>query len=85
MTKVIRLAITILAPTGVPQKKDTEMPAKKQTAESMPDVMMTLRNVLHICIEVNAGKIIRLEISRVPIILIPRTTVSAVSTAMTTL
>lgn len=42
---------------------------------------MTDRNVLHTRIDVSAGKMIRLEISMAPIIRMPRTMVTAVSTA----
>ena len=43
---------------------------------------MTDRNVLHTRIDVSAGKMIRLEIKRAPIIRIPSTIVTAVSTAI---
>ena len=42
---------------------------------------MTDRNVLHTRIDVSAGKMIRLEMSMAPIMRIPSTTVSAVSSA----
>ena len=46
---------------------------------------MTDRNVLHTRIDVSAGKMIRLEIKRAPIIRIPSTIVTAVSTAISVL
>lgn len=75
----------MLAPVGVLYRYEIEIPIKKQTTERIADVIITLLKVLHTCIAVSAGKIIRLEISSVPIIRIPSTTVSAVKTAIITL
>ena len=47
--------------------------------------MVTLRKLLQSRIAVSAGKMMRLEISIVPIILIPTTIVSAVRSAMSIL
>ena len=75
----------MLAPTGVLQRYDAVIPRKKHVTESIDDVIITLLKVLQTCIDVSAGKIIRLEIRSVPIILIPSTTVRAVSMAITVL
>lgn len=58
------------------------IPIKRQTTETIAEFIMTLLNVLHIRMEVNAGKMIRLEINNAPIIRIPRTIVTAVRTAI---
>ena len=48
----------------------------------MPDTIITDLKDLQTRIDVSAGKIIKAEISNVPIILIPITIVNAVSTAI---
>ena len=54
----------------------------RHTTEITAELMMTLLNVLHTLMDVRAGKMIRLDIKRAPIILIPSTMVTAVSTAI---
>ena len=48
-------------------------------------MMITLRKFVHTRMDVSAGKMIRLEIRSVPIIRIPSTIVTAVSTAISVL
>ena len=55
---------------------------KRQTHDTAAETAVTARKLLQTRIEVSAGKIIRLEISRAPIILMPTTTVTAVSSAV---
>ena len=84
-TNTIALTITTLAPVGVSREYDVHIPIKKQKTESTPEQIITDLNFLQTLIEESAGKIISAEISRVPIILIPITIVSAVSNAITVL
>ena len=56
-------------------------PATKQTTEMRAAQSTTPLKLLHTRMAERAGKIIRLEIKRAPIIRIPSTTVTAVSTA----
>ncbi len=58
---------------------------QKHTTATMPADHTTLRKLLNTRIEVSAGKITRLEIRSAPIIRIPSTIVTAVSTAATLL
>lgn len=74
--------ITTLAPAGVEYKKETVIPTKKHVTEIIPDEIITLLKLLKTRIDVNAGKMIKLEISIVPIIRIPRTIVIAVKKAI---
>jgi hypothetical protein len=55
---------------------------KKQTIDSTADDIVTLRKLLNTRIDVNTGKIIKLEIIIAPISRIPITIVKAVSTAI---
>lgn len=57
-------------------------PEKKHIAETVTEHTVTPKKVLKILIDVSAGKIISAEISNVPIIFIPNTTVTAVKTAI---
>ena len=58
------------------------MPVKKQPTEIAADSSTVLLKRRQIRIAVNDGKTIRLEISSVPIMRIPKTTVTDVSRAM---
>lgn len=58
------------------------IPATKHTTETAAALITTPRNVLHTRMDVSAGKMIRLEMSRAPIIRMPSTIVTAVSTAI---
>ena len=80
--KSIKFIITTVAPAGVLNPKEINIPAKKQTKDTTTELIITLRKFLKSLIEVRDGKIIRAEISSVPITLIPITIVKAVSTAI---
>ena len=58
------------------------IPMQKQTTDTTAELTVTERKVVHTRMEVRAGKMIRLEISKVPIIRMPSTMVTAVSTAI---
>ena len=77
------LTITTLAPVGRFMAKDKHIPIKKQITEMIAEANIRPLKLLTIFLAVIAGKIIRLEIKRVPIILIPKTTVKAVKKAIT--
>ena len=81
----IKFTITMLAPVGVENPYDTSRPIKKQTMEITADEMTTKRNCLKTRMADNAGKIIKLEISIVPIIRMPTTMVTAVNSAISIL
>ena len=81
----IMLTATIVAPVGVSSIYEKARPIIKHTADKTAEHITTLLNLLHTRIDVSAGKIIRLEIRSVPIILIPSTTVTAVRTDNTVL
>ena len=57
------------------------IPMQKQTTDTTAELTVTEQNVVHTRMEVRAGKMIRLEISKVPIIRMPSTMVSAVKMA----
>ena len=57
-------------------------PIKKHTTDTTPEDTTTPRKLLNTRMDVSAGKITRLEISMAPIILMPRTIVMAVRTAI---
>lgn len=80
--KTAALTKTTLAPAGVEYKKETVIPIKKHATEIIPEEIITRLKLLKIRIEVKAGKIIKLEINIVPIILIPSTIVIAVKKAI---
>ena len=73
----------MLAPVGAAYKKERINPMQKFKTDSTAEQMITPRKLFTIRIEVKAGKIIKLEISMAPIILIPKAIVTAVNTAMT--
>mgnify|MGYP003302253367 CR=1 FL=1 len=72
---------TTLAPVGVERKKLMNMPTIKHTAESTPEHMTVPLNVLHSRMAVRGGKMIRLEMSKAPIMRMPSTMVTAVRQA----
>lgn len=76
---------TILAPVGIENTYENTIPKKKQNTDIIAEHIITFLNVFTIFIDVSAGKIIKLEISIVPIILIPTTIVIAVNIAITVL
>ena len=61
------------------------MPMQKQITDKIPEDHTTPLKLLNTRMEVSAGKMIRLEINNAPIIRIPRTIVTAVSTAINVL
>ena len=61
------------------------MPMQKQITDKIPEDHTTPLKLLNTRMDVNAGKMIRLEISIAPIIRIPSTMVTAVKTAISTL
>ena len=63
--------------------KDKIIPTKKQNTEMIADVIISPLKLFVIFLAVIAGKIIKLEIKSVPIILMPKTTVKAVKKAIT--
>lgn len=77
------LESTTLAPVGRLMTNDKIMPTKKQNTEIIEDAIMRPLKLFVIFLAVIAGKMIRLEIKSVPIILIPKTTVKAVKKAIT--
>ena len=74
---------TTAAPDGKLNAIETIAPKKNATAEIIAAVMITGLNVLNNCIADKPGKMIRLEISIVPISRIPKTIVIDVSIART--
>lgn len=60
-------------------------PIVKFTTANIAEQIVTDKKLLNILIEVNAGKIIKLEINIAPIILIPITTATAVKTDISVL
>ena len=80
--KTTAFTMTTLAPAGVEYINDKVIPIKKQTTDITPDEIMTDLKLLKTRIDVNAGKIIKLEINIVPIMRIPKTIVIAVKKAI---
>ena len=81
----VRLAATTVAPTGVERVKERPSPTQKQMTEVTAAEVITPRKLLKSCMAVSAGKIIKEEISMAPIMRMPSTMVSAVSTARSVL
>ena len=76
---------TMLAPHGVSATYEITIPARKVKIEIIPEQIVTDLKLLKTRIELSAGKIIRLEISILPISRIPITIVIAVSSAISIL
>lgn len=76
---------TMLAPHGVSATYEIAIPARKVKIEIIPEQIVTDLKLLKTRIELSAGKIIRLEISILPISRIPITIVIAVSNAISIL
>lgn len=81
ITKNTAFTITMLAPGVVFIKRAINIPIKKLITDINADVITTPLKLLHTLIAVREGITIRLDIKREPIIIIPRTTVTAVRTA----
>ena len=73
------------APVGIETKNVIPSPIRKQATDTITEQIVTERKLLHTRIEVSDGKIIRLEISKAPISLIPTTIITAVSKAISIL
>ena len=67
------------------KRYDIVRPTKKQKTEINAEVRITERNLRHTRMEINAGKMIKAEINKAPIIRIPKTMVIAVSNAISIL
>ena len=80
--KTTRFVTTIVAPAGLEIAKLTTMPIKKQHIEIIALEIITLLKLLKTRIELNAGKITRLDIIIAPIRRIPITIVREVRMAM---
>ena len=78
----IRLMITMLAPVGRFISNDRISPARKQITDRKTDNSATALKLTTSLRAITAGKMIKLEIRRLPIIRIPITTVNAVSSAI---
>ena len=76
---------TTLAPLGSSKAKDAVIPITKHSTARAPEQITTDLKLRHRRMELSAGNTIRLDMSSAPIILMPSTTVTAVSTAMTLL
>jgi len=79
--KAAIFAHTMLAPLGVSNIYENIMPERKQITDTAAEQIVTVMNRLHRRMDVMAGNMIRLDMSIAPIIRIPITTVTAVSTA----
>ena len=77
--------ITMVAPVGVARRYDSIRPSTKVMAEITTPLTITLRKLLKTVEAESTGKIMRAEISRAPISLIPRTTTTEHSIANTIL
>ena len=71
-------ASTMLAPVGMLKQKDITIPLTKQNTAIKADNIINALKLFTIFFALTAGNIIRLEISRVPIMRMPKTTVIAV-------
>ena len=83
MKKIIALLLAAIMVLGLAACASKSEPADQTpAADTAADTAVTARKLLHTRIEVSAGKIIKLDINNAPIILMPTTTVTAVSTAI---
>ena len=73
---------TTVEPAGVSKRCAEMIPAKKHRTEKTAELMTTPKKLLNSFMEMRVGKIMRADISRVPIILMPSTTTIAVRTAI---
>jgi len=80
--KNMMLTTTMLAPVGVAKAYEITRPDSRQMTEITAAHITTFLNLLHILMAERAGKTMRADISRVPIILIPSTIVMAVDIAI---
>lgn len=73
---------TIPAPVGIFKKKEINIPIIKQIIEIITEQITNPLKLFVNFLDITAGNIIKLEISNVPIILIPTTTTNAVISAI---
>ena len=71
----------MLAPGAVLKMSEMNIPKRKLITDTAPDTKTTPLKLVHTRIAVSVGITIRLEMSSEPIIIIPSTTVTEVSTA----
>ena len=76
-----RFVTTIVAPVGKERLYEKYSPKINETTDTTAEATVTFLKELQRLIAVRGGKIIREDTSNAPIILIPITTVMAVSTA----
>ena len=74
--------IAIFAPVGISYIYDINMPTKKHIIEIIKEFITTALKLLKTLIDVSVGKIIRLDINKEPIVLIPKTMISEVKNAI---
>lgn len=72
--------ITILAPVGRFKKKDTNNPNIKHIIDTVQESIINPLKLFVNFFDIIAGKIIKLDINKVPIILIPNTATKPVTT-----
>ena len=75
-------ANTIVGPTGVPAIIEARMPVAVQETDKIAEHIVTDLNDLKMRIALNAGKIIKAEISNEPTRFIANTMMTAVTTAI---
>ena len=85
MTKAMPFATTTVLPAGKFNKCAATVPTRKQLTATAAAVKTTLRKLLQTRIAVRAGKMMSAEMSSVPIMRMPSTTVTAVRIAMSVL
>ena len=78
----IKYTNTIPAPVGIFKKNDAKIPIKKHIIDVKADIITNPLKLVVNFFAIIAGKIIKLEINIVPIILIPTTTTKAVKSAI---
>ena len=78
----IKYTKTIPAPVGIFKKKEVNIPIIKQIIEIITEQITNPLKLFVNFLDITAGNIIKLEISNVPIILIPTTTTNAVISAI---
>ena len=80
-----RFTATMPAPVGSEYTQDSSIPTAKHTTDTTAEQTVTALKWENSRIDESAGKMIRLEISSVPIMRMPTTTVRAVSNAISML
>ena len=75
-------AKTIVGPTGVPATMEANIPIAVQETDKIAEHIVTDLNDLKMRIALNAGKIIKAEISNEPTRFIAKTMMTAVTTAI---